>query len=68
MPKKHDDPPARFSGNGREQAREVLEEWRAWLTGALDTVESFAREKPVAALGISFLAGVILSALLRRRR
>lgn len=56
----------------KDTAAQLIEDWRALLTSAVDNTEQFTKEKPLIALGLSFTAGIvfneIMSALFRRRR
>ena len=63
------------SGNGktcvpdevREKARELLADWRTWVSEGLTQVETFTKEKPATGLALSFLTGFVISSLFRRK-
>lgn len=54
------------SAKSKETLKVKSQEAKDELEDALGKVEEFARERPLAAAGIAFAAGVLASALLRR--
>ena len=56
----------------KDSASSLLREWRQLLTQAADESERFAKERPIVALVVAFIAGVVfnalVSALFRRGR
>jgi hypothetical protein len=51
----------------RDKARELLADWRTWMTEGLNQVETFTKEKPATGLALSFLTGFLISMLFRRK-
>ncbi|MEJ8569143.1 hypothetical protein [Elongatibacter sediminis] len=49
-----------------EKAGEQREEARRQLDDTLSSIDGFVREKPVAAAGIAFAAGVVTTLLMKR--
>lgn len=64
-------PAALPAPGGREDPAALLKDWTRYATRAVDGVETFTKQKPLAAVLFAFVAGLILnaliSALLRRR-
>lgn len=55
----------------REDGARLVADWERFLTRAVDGAEGFARQRPLAAILLAFVAGFVvnalLSALFRRR-
>ena len=51
----------------RDKVKDLLSDWRIWLTESMDQVERFTKEKPSTGLAMSFLTGFILGSWFRRR-
>ncbi len=48
----------------REDMGVLLRDWGRYVTGAVDGAEDLARKKPLAAILLAFLAGVLFNALM----
>ena len=48
----------------REDAAQLLQDWGRYATRAVDGAEVFARQKPLAALVLAFVAGLLFNGLL----
>ena len=66
-----DDPPKdngrRIPDEVRDKVKDLLSDWRIWLTESMDQVEKFTKEKPSTGLAMSFLTGFVLGSWFRRR-
>lgn len=47
----------------REDPAQLLQDWGRYLTSATDTAEVFTRQKPLVALLLAFLAGLLFNGL-----
>jgi ElaB/YqjD/DUF883 family membrane-anchored ribosome-binding protein len=54
------------AGQAQDKVAASQEAAGAQLERSLSQIESFAKERPLAATGIAFAAGVLMTALLRR--
>ena len=48
----------------REDPAQLMQDWARYMTRALDGAEVFARQKPLVALALAFVAGVVINGLL----
>ena len=47
----------------REDPAQLLQDWGRYLTSATDTAEVFTRQKPLVALLLAFVAGLLFNGL-----
>ena len=57
-------PAANGSPPPREDMGLLLQDWGRYVTRAVDGAEDLARKKPLAAILLAFLAGVLFNALM----